>query len=142
MRNVLLCLFSFIFVMTPLTSAESDPLKPFRWDYRIILVSTPAANAEEIVSELESAGEAINERHILWFVLGGESVATNYSESLTKGFQAEVLNDYFKGAGGETEVRLIGKDGGVKEKAKKLHLERLFKLIDSMPMRQAEMREN
>ncbi|MFO8027110.1 MAG: DUF4174 domain-containing protein [Opitutales bacterium] len=128
--------------MTDLTSAEPSPLASFRWDYRIILVSTPAANAENVVSEFKSSCDAINERHILWFVLGGESVATNYAEPLPESFPTEVLKYYFKDASDETEVRLIGKDGGVKEKADALDLDRLFALIDSMPMRQAEMKQD
>ena len=43
--------------------------------------------------------------------------------------------------GREIQLLLIGKDGGMKtrQSGANLDLERVFELIDSMPMRQAEM---
>ena len=38
-------------------------------------------------------------------------------------------------------IVLIGKDGGVKLRSDDAGLDQIFDLIDSMPMRQAEMRE-
>lgn len=142
MRNPILYLVQYLFFMTSFASAEPNPLGSFRWDYRIILVAAPVAEVEDIANELKEAKAGINERDILWFVFGGESFATNYTESLAKGFEKTVSDNYFKKSGKKREVRLVGKDGGVKEKADNLDLERLFALIDSMPMRRAEMRSN
>ena len=49
--------------------------------------------------------------------------------------------DYFKVKEDTFAVFLIGKDGGIKmRKEKVVPMEEIFRLIDSMPMRQAEMR--
>jgi len=131
--------------MTSLAFSEHDPLKSFLWDFRIVLVSTPSSEVDDHVSELKRAQEAINERHILWFVFGDDSVATNYdnAEPLGEEFRPTVLKRYFsEQSEGKTQVRLIGKDGGVKARSAKLDLQQLFALIDTMPMRQAEMRDD
>jgi hypothetical protein len=128
--------------MTSFAFAEGNPLKPFLWDYRVILVSASPDGVEDRVAELVRAQASIDDRHILWFVIDGESVATNHEQPLAKGFQPAVLKRFFAVQNGDkTQVRLIGKDGGVKAKVEELNLEKLFELIDSMPMRQAEMRK-
>lgn len=131
MRIFPLHLAALFLLMTPLKSAPSNPLNSFRWDYRIILVSTTSDNLDGLVVKLESAKAAISERDILWFVMDEDSVVTNYSESLAKDFPQTIAKRYFVDQ--KTQVRLIGKDGGVKEKAAELDLDRLFKLIDAMP---------
>lgn len=50
--------------------------------------------------------------------------------------------EYFNGADETTQVRLVGKDGGVKSKQSKLKRESIFALIDTMPMRRAEMQKS
>lgn len=120
----------------PFASADENPLAPFRWDYRIIIATADSAQVDDLVSKLGEVKAAIDERHILWFVFDGQSIATNYEQPLGEGFHSAIVRQFFKGLDEEkTGVRLIGKDGGVKEKAKNLNLERLFKLIDSMPKR-------
>jgi hypothetical protein len=130
-----------LLIMCALASANSKPLMPFRWDYRIILVATTSEKAKGFISEFKERKESIDERHVLWFVLDEESLATNHPGSLGKDFRGRVFESYFGGRG-ETQVRLIGKDGGVKAKDEKLDLGALFGRIDSMPMRQAEMKSD
>ena len=140
MRNWSYSILLSICLMTPLFSAEPDPLKPFRWDYRIILVSAPADLVKDRIAELSKTKSAIEKRQILWFVLGGESIATNYTEPLPQSFDSDVVKRYFENSS-KAQVRLIGKDGVVKEKASALDLKKFFARIDAMPMRRAEMRK-
>jgi hypothetical protein len=121
--------------------AETDPLQPFHWKHRIILVSTDSDKAGETIADLKGAQAAIEERHIIWFVFSGQSLATNNRGPLPENFRTEVVQRYF-GINDDTPVRLIGKDGGVKEKASDLNLQGLFARIDAMPMRRAEMRRD
>lgn len=141
MRQILYSLFAAFLFMTTYAAADANPLAHFRWEYRIILVAAPATEVEERVAELKAAQAGIDERHVLWFVIDGQSVTTNYKQALDEDFQTEVLKSYFKGIKAEsTAVRLIGKDGGVKERAETFDLARLFARIDAMPMRRVEMK--
>ncbi|HKK18082.1 MAG TPA: DUF4174 domain-containing protein [Opitutales bacterium] len=133
-------LFISFLIMSACASADPNPLSPFRWDYRIILIAAPSEKTGELVSELKREQAAIDERHILWFVTDGASLATNYPQEVEKDFGQKLVDDYFDGVE-RVQVRLIGKDGGVKEKAEKLDLAALFARIDAMPMRRAEMKE-
>lgn len=142
MSKPLLYVFSFLLLMTALHSAEPNPLERFLWDHRIILVSAPSEEVDAMVSELESRQSAIEERHVLWFIFSGRSLKTNYAKPLGKDFQAAVRKRFFKDDDSGVQTRLIGKDGGVKAKLEKLDLPKLFARIDSMPMRQAEMRKD
>lgn len=85
MRRLFLLVYLFMIAMTPpLMSAHQDPLKPFRWDYQIILVLAPPPEVDDLASELVSSKTAINERQVFWFIFHGDAVATNYTESLSK----------------------------------------------------------
>ena len=127
--------------MTPLfASVEKEPLAPFEWKHRIILVFCPQYEVEDALKELESDHRAINERHILWFVFSNQSMHTNYRGDLKQSFAGSAKAKYLSGSSRDTQVFLIGKDGGVKDKSTELKLERLYELIDAMPMRQAEMK--
>lgn len=116
-----------------------SPLEPFLWKQRVVLVSTPPVEWESVVKELKGAENEIDERHIYWFALSPDSLATNCPNSLSEDFRTVLQTKYFNGADETTQVLLFGKDGGVKSKQKKLNLQSIFALIDTMPMRRAEM---
>jgi hypothetical protein len=125
-----------------------DSLAPLRWEKRIVLVfadKTPDfAAAVETLTSAEKRS-AIEERDIVWFAFGPESLETNFPGTLAETFGDAVRTRYFppekRGElDGAVAVVLIGKDGGVKLRAAGLNLEEIFTLIDGMPMRRAEMR--
>ncbi len=112
-------------------------LEGFQWEKRLILVRAEQAERREIVSRFEDQHVAIVERDIVWFVFEGDTVETNYEGSLPGDFAGRIgETDYWKVG---DRVLLIGKDGGVKARQEALDLEDLFRRIDSMPMRRAEM---
>ena len=122
-----------------LSATEVEWLKQFRWEQRIILVKVAKGNSRPVVDTLKVAQEDIKERAILWFVIDGQSVVTNYQGDLNLNLSIQLSNAYYT----EEErysVCLIGKDGGLKHRQKRLDLDELFSRIDAMPMRRAEMR--
>lgn len=134
--HLFLCLLALLVTLPP--HSQSQPLQPFEWKHRLILIRDAADEGSAIVENLEQHRTAIAERHILWFVLGEGSVESNYQGPLRDDFAVSIERaGYWQDA--ET-VLLIGKDGGVKARQATLDLEALFRRIDSMPMRRAEMR--
>lgn len=75
-------------------------------------------------------------RDVIWFVVDNERLATNYPGNVVSGFIAHLHETFAE----EQSVLLIGKDGGVKMRAKRLAISEIFSGIDAMPMRQREMR--
>lgn len=138
-RIFILSFFTFIVSFMQLIGS---PLESFLWKQRIVLISTSQAGLESIVKELKGAEIKIDERHIYWFVLSPDSLATNCPDSLPEDFRSALQKEYFNGADETTQIRLVGKDGGLKSKQSKLKLESIFALIDTMPMRRAEMQRS
>jgi hypothetical protein len=130
---------------SPATSAEMlSDVGQLRWENRLVFVFVGGADSAAVAVETLAAAEAgIEDRHVLWFVIEGEVVLTNYEGRLDPGLAANLRADYLPAA--ETPpvaVVLVGKDGGVKYRAGELDLGEIFREIDGMPMRQQEMRSN
>ena len=115
-----------------------ESIRELVWNSRIILVRA-TAESEELLNTLKKLDHEIQDRDIYWFVFSGKSIETNYQGDLLEKFYSDTLNKYFTNI--ETNVVLIGKDGDIKRKAENLDLQSLFDLIDTMPMRQLEMRQ-
>ena len=113
-------------------------ISELKWNYRIILVRS-IDESTEIINMLSQFKDEIQERDIYWFLFSDDKVETNYQGALEDKFYNLMLEKYFKDT--KTNVVLIGKDGGIKQNNGYLDLKEMFDLIDSMPMRQLEMRE-
>ena len=75
-------------------------------------------------------------RDIIWFIFDRSDVITNYQGKVNPSIKSQVK----AWSGKEKQsVVLIGKDGGAKSVSSSLELQKLFELIDGMPMRQQEM---
>lgn len=136
-RIQLTLLFASPVIMAINLQSAVRVLEGFQWEKRLILVRAEQAERREIVSRFEDQHVAIMERDIVWFVFEGDTVETNYEGSLPGDFAGRIgETDYWKVG---DRVLLIGKDGGVKARQEALDLEDLFRRIDSMPMRRAEM---
>lgn len=121
----------------------ADPLAELRWKNRVLLVFSAGADNEESREMRESIREhdsdfAHRDMVVGWVYadasgkLAGIDLSAEYSASLRDA--AGIADDDF-------QVLLVGKDGGVKSRyASPPLLEDVFALIDSMPMRRAEMR--
>ena len=133
--------FSLIFVMAKTSIAQSpiEGIDAFEWKYRVILVQ-PESNCASTAKALRNQQSAVIERHILWFVMCDDKVTSNFDGVLSDQFIDKVKIKYFNHS--DVSVILIGKDGAIKRSSNVLDLASLFDLIDSMPMRQLEMRDS
>lgn len=125
-------------LLMPAVYAE-DVLSSLQWQHRVFLVEG-GNDVEAILTVLEDARDDIDERHVVWFVLTADKVLTNYRDELSGSFASELRAQFF--AQGPYRAVLIGKDGGVKRRYLQPDVAGMLALIDTMPMRRREMRDN
>ena len=135
MQRILFLVILTIFAYQPVYALEN--INELEWSSRIILVRVPE-DSQEVLNALKKLNYEIQDRDIYWFVFTGKSIETNYEGKIKENFYRDTLDTYFSDS--ETNVILIGKDGGIKQKGKYLDLQGIFDLIDTMPMRQMEIR--
>jgi hypothetical protein len=121
-----------------------DPLASHHWQDRVIVIFTPndgEAAFQEQLARLEEGSEAFRERDLIVYKVIGEGGVGPGDTYLDKQ-QSRLLRKHLGMSLGLFSVFLIGKDGGVKLRSEQpVAAPRLFVLIDSMPMRKREMRE-
>lgn len=121
----------FILIMALTFTNQSSPFSDYRWQNRIVVIDADMKNANQQLGELLEQPKDLKDRDLLVFLRKGRQLICQNREEKTL---EDIQNQY-------TGISLIGKDGGVK-----LHEEGgvkpklIFDLIDSMPMRQSEMR--
>jgi hypothetical protein len=118
-------------------------LKQYQWKNRLLLVFAPTREEPSFKALHDStvARRAdVEDRDLVVFELlesGPSSVDGDPLDPAT----ARQLRNRFGAPPGGFSVVLVGKDGGVKlDRQDRTSLEEIFALIDSMPMRQEEMR--
>ena len=136
-----------LMVVTMATQAGGQDkirLKDYQWKNRLILVFSPSSEDtgyKALENDIAVQAEEIIDRDILVFhiletgeiKLGKSSLQTGAGDYLRRNFSISP---------GAFTVLLIGKDGGVKLRSEgRVELDEIFSLIDTMPMRQREMRE-
>ena len=109
-------------------SAESDPLAPYRWKNRVVVLSAPNASDATLAKQqalLQSDPSGLSNRDLVIVeLLGNRRDKARKDLRLSEGFSAV----------------LVGKDGGVKLRSNDpITLTELYGLVDAMPMRQREM---
>lgn len=132
---ILIILFNGFFM-------QSQSLKEYRWKNRIIILvdgENDTAKFQKQYEAITAEGSAFRDRDLILLLLKEDLVElSNDNESEIDGTQLRnelKIDPAFEG------VILIGKDGGIKMR-EIFHVEpqTIFDLIDSMPMRQAEMK--
>jgi hypothetical protein len=136
MRGLCFLILTMTLISGEVKAASPASLADFRWRYRLLLVIEPAASTTAIGS-LRSASAAIDDRDVIWLVIGRDTVASNWGQTMNPALIDEIYGRF----GRQTSVVLIGKDGGVKSRSSRLQLSETLSLIDTMPMRRREMRE-
>ncbi len=111
-------------------------LNQLKWKNRIFLINV---SGEDVITNLNSESAGIDERHVIWFCIQDGKIITNYPSDINPNFIKHLENDYLKNY--YPLVLLIGKDGGIKSRDKVLNIKKYFDQIDSMPMRQSEMKK-
>ena len=119
-------------------------LKDYQWKNRLILAFSPSTEDpgyRAFAKEIAVQAEEVIDRDILVFHIL-ETGEIKLGESSLQTGSGDYLRESFSISPGRFTVLLIGKDGGVKLRREGgVELNEIFSLIDTMPMRQREMRE-
>lgn len=117
-------------------------LEKHRWEDRVILLFAPDRSDEDFVSmttELRQNEEGVQDRDLVVYELVKNDARVG--DTPVSGEAVEALTTRFEVEDGFTYI-LIGKDGGVKKRSQRaVSIDSIFEQIDSMPMRQREMRD-
>lgn len=110
--------------------AQTQHIKNYRWKNRVIVLVDNNRNSEALQEQLTVLNRYktdLTDRDMIVFTPSGEVAPKILKElSVAPNFQG---------------ILLIGKDGGVKFQERfPVRPETLFALVDTMPMRQAEMK--
>jgi len=125
-------------------SLNAQDLSKHQWKDRLVLIIAEDENNEKLqqqLTELQKNQKGLKDRKLIIYQILPEKYNT--------GFQIETWNNSaelykkYKTDKDDFKVILIGLDGGEKlAQTEILSAEKLFNTIDSMPMRQSEMRKN
>jgi len=121
-------------------------LSDYQWKNRLVLIFAPTAETDsyqQLISQIEKDQAKLIDRDIKVFHFLEEGGSYVGDQKINANNADEIRQEY-RIQQGETTVVLIGKDGAEKERqiGTEINLESLYTLIDSMPMRRREMREN
>ena len=118
-------------------SLSAKILKDHLWKHRIIIVFTE----QDLSKEWKNTKEKLTDRHLIYYQINNKNqLVTNQKEQITLDSIKAIREKYYQQSDQPTQVILIGKDGGIKNRSNKLDLDALYALIDTMPMRIQEMR--
>jgi hypothetical protein len=116
----------------------------YRWNNRPLFVFSPNADREDYqkqISNLSSKEEGIEDRDMIVHLVLEEGNSFVGDHPLTEEAVRQ-LQEKFEIDPTDFIIILVGKDGGVKlRKEEYTPMSDIFNLIDSMPMRQREMKE-
>ncbi len=128
-----------------LPAQSNNPLEPFVWKNRVILILHAPEKADLANEQLELLVKQmpdLNERQLVIGVAVGVNELSIGGELLSANSSAR-LQQIYNPDGADFLLVLIGKDGGVKlRKSDLVTPQSIFDLVDSMPMRQSEMKKN
>lgn len=125
-------------------SGIDKTLESLKWDNRVLVIFSPHTEDDTYqsqINEFNSHTAGLDDRDLVLFSIFDDECSR---------FEGEILSDASSRAIRERiapdedafSVYLIGKDGGIKlEQNDMLSAEKLFRVIDRMPMRQREMRD-
>jgi hypothetical protein len=132
-----------IFTSQPATTMDVD-ITHLQWTKRLLLVfaaDNAQSNFQSLANEISSRQADVDDRDLVVFEIL-ESGTSRMNRSRIERQEAVSIRKQFGIAPDEFAVILVGKDGGIKLKRNdNVRLEEIFRLIDSMPMRQNEMRQ-
>jgi hypothetical protein len=122
--------------------AGDDPLDRYVWQNRIVVVIADSGQRRMLERQhrmLAEAGDGWLDRDLVVITIVDDLVEVDGTVNGT--LSASDLRRTFDGSVQGFRVLLIGKDGGVKRRSDApVGAERLFAVIDAMPMRRQEMR--
>ena len=135
-------LIASFFCLT-ISSVSSQNLDQHLWKQRVILLFGQIPHEDVFQQQLKllyDTTEALEDRDlVIYRFLAG--TAWGPDGKLLETLKVEQIRSRYNPNKNDFQFLLIGKDGGVKLRSKQVvKVNQLFGLIDSMPMRRAEMR--
>lgn len=117
----------------------------YLWKKRPLLLFAPSPNSpmyRSIPDSLSAHQDQIQERHMVIIEVFQNGLVRIDGKSDSRR-TAESFRQQFSAKEGELTAILVGKDGGLKLRQNgNLDLGKIFSIIDTMPMRQQEMRKS
>lgn len=130
-----------LLVIGALPTLQAQDLSQHRWKNRLVLLLAEDLTDPELRKQqklLKGVKPGLSDRKILVYTVTPQFLYTGLKE-MKKSRDNAVYHKYKKGTA-SFEVILLGLDGGVKLRKKRVvKPEELFGLIDQMPMRRAQM---
>jgi len=135
-------LLYFLLTVIASVSISAQELSSHQWKDRLVIILTTENSKslhQEQIKIFQDNLDGLEERKLVIYSV--------MPDQYKKGIDAESwinstrLNDRYRQEGKEFEVLLLGLDGGVKlRQSEILSIEKLFAIIDAMPMRRNELR--
>ena len=120
-------------------------LTVYKWKNRLLMVCSPSQddpNYQSLKKEMQDQRNGLKDRDILVFEVF-EKGQSRLDDSPLKKDSADLLRKQFGIRPGQFCILFIGKDGEEKRRWESMvGLEVIFSVVDAMPMRQREMKEN
>ncbi|MBC2601528.1 DUF4174 domain-containing protein [Puniceicoccus vermicola] len=121
--------------------ADSSPLKSYEWKNRIIVYRLPDKELPDLEKTIKADEEGIRDRDLIFLRLGTRPDIPSHHELSPEAIQELTERFHLDIDSPQPVFLLIGKDGGEKDRqTEDFDLREWFDRIDSMPMRQQEMR--
>ena len=127
----------FILSLPVYSKSALNTLSELEWENRLVLVKVD--DSDVVLALFNKYREAIDERHIIWFVQNDNHLFSNYPGELSESLKEEISR--YTMESDLANMILIGKDGYVKSRNNGLNIETIFEQIDQMPMRRYEMQQ-
>lgn len=131
-------------VMSGLAGAATpgEAMSVYRWTNRPLVVFAPSNQSANLVRQkriINANRSGFSNRDMVVVTVVGDRVTSRFGGRPR--LSADQLRRRYGVARGQFRALVVGKDGGVKlSSGQAISAARLFGLIDSMPMRQQEMR--
>ena len=130
-------------VWTPWETLSMD-LTQFQWKNRLLFIFAEDGSHplfKDLQSQIVSQKAEIDDRDLIVFEVPAHGPARMNNSPLDRK-EADSIRTHFDIPSNTFSLVLVGKDGGIKLKREdRVDLSDVFGLIDSMPMRQNEMRQ-
>lgn len=139
MNHTVLLIVALLISTVACASTSMNPLQKHQWEHRLIVFTLNQENRKEFEQALKKHQSDLEERDMILVPLG-VSLEHDLTVSLPPEDQRIIL-ERFDLTVGKTELVLIGKDGGAKEKIDHIDIPYFLRAVDQMPMRQMEMRK-
>ena len=136
---VLAVMLTTLFALPPVAEAslkievvdDIDRLQEYKWNNRLVLIllnGNPAKEIDAIISAYSDESDELEDRQIVFILLENKKVKSELVKIYKKRYKKNMNGPYV----------IIGLDGEIKRTRKKLFTpKRLYKFVDSMPMRKS-----